>query len=91
MSNVALKDGGQSTPAQGELFAASTIVRFYTFADQCMDWAKTTRSIQERIVYGQMALKYLAAAARLQTILQQAGRATPPIEQTAYCNDRNPA
>ena len=43
------------------------------------DRAKITRSIQERIGYGQIALKYLAAAARLQTILLQAGRATRPI------------
>lgn len=70
MSNVAPKDDGHSAPAPGQLLAASTIVRFYAFADQCIDWAKTTSSIQERIVYGQMALNYLAAAARLQTILQ---------------------
>ena len=52
MSDVPPNDDGQNTPARGELLAASTIVRFYTFADRCMDWAKTTRSIQERILYG---------------------------------------
>jgi hypothetical protein len=35
-----------------------------------MDWATTTRSIQERAVYVQMALQWLAAGARLQTLLQ---------------------
>jgi hypothetical protein len=35
-----------------------------------MDWAKTTRSLQERVVYVQMGLQWLAAGARLQTFLQ---------------------
>jgi hypothetical protein len=89
MSNVGPKEHGQNTPARGERLAASTLIRFYAFAEQCPDWAKITRSIQERIGYGQIALKYLAAVARLQTILLQAGRATRPIEQTEYGNDRN--
>ena len=44
MSDVPPNDDGQNAPVRGELTAASTIVRFYTFADRCMDWAKTTRS-----------------------------------------------
>jgi hypothetical protein len=85
MSDFPPNDDSQNTPARGELLAASTIVRFYTFADRCMDWAKTTRSIHERILYGQMALKYLAAAARLHTILQLRSKQAAqqmPIEQT---------
>jgi hypothetical protein len=56
--------------APGEFLAASTIAQFYTFASRCMDWAKTTRSLQERAVYVQMGLQWLAMAARLQTFLQ---------------------
>ena len=33
-----------------------------------MDWAKITRSLQERAVYVQMGLQWLAAGARLQTL-----------------------
>ena len=65
MSDVPPNDDSQNTPARGELLAASTIVRFYTFADRCMDWAKTTRSIQERTLYGQMALKYLGRRSKI--------------------------
>ncbi len=85
MSDVPPNDDGQNAPVRGELTAASTIVRFYTFADRCMDWAKTTRSIQQRILYGQMALKYLAAAARLHMVLQLRSKQVAqqmPIEET---------
>ena len=70
MSDVPPNDNGQNTTTRGELLATSAIVQFYTFAGRCMDWAKTTRSVQERALYAQMALKYLAGAARMHTILQ---------------------
>jgi hypothetical protein len=49
---------------------ATVIAQFYDFASRCMDWAKSTRSLQERAVYVQMGLQWLAAGARLQTFLQ---------------------
>ena len=61
--------GHQNMRPQGELLAASAIAQFYTFAGRCMDWAKTTRSLQERALYVQMGLQWLAAGARLQTFL----------------------
>jgi hypothetical protein len=71
MRDAQLNDvGHENALTRGELFAASAITQFYTFASRCMDWATTTRSIQERAVYVQMALQWLAAGARLQTLLQ---------------------
>ncbi len=71
MSDVLLNDvGHENAPTRGELLAASEIAQFYTFASRCMDWANTTRSLQERAVYVQMGLQWLAAGARLQTFLQ---------------------
>ena len=52
MSDAPPNDIGLTTTTPGELLAASAVAQFYTFAGQCMDWAKTTRSIQERILYG---------------------------------------
>ena len=49
MSDVPLHDvGHQNAPARDELLAASAITQFYTFASRCMEWANTTRSLQER-------------------------------------------
>jgi hypothetical protein len=71
MSDVQPSDVGHANAAiRGEILAASAITQFYTFASRCMDWAKTTRSLQERAVYVQMGLQWLAAGARLQTCLQ---------------------
>ncbi len=71
MSDVQPNDvGHERALTRGELLAASAITQFYTFASRCMDWATTTRSLQERAVYVQMALQWLAAGARLQTLLQ---------------------
>ncbi len=85
MSDAPPNDIGLTTTTPGELLAASAVAQFYTFAGQCMDWAKTTRSIQERILYAQMALKYLAAAARLHMVLQLRSKQVAqqmPIEET---------
>ena len=62
--------GQQNVPIRDELLAASAVAQFYTFAGRCMDWAKTARSFQERALYMQMGLRWLAAGARLQTFLQ---------------------
>ena len=62
--------GHENAIPRAEHIAASAIAQFYTFASRCMDWAKTTRSLQERVVYVQMGLQWLAAGARLQTFLQ---------------------
>jgi hypothetical protein len=71
MGDVQLRDvGSANAPERGELLAASAITQFYTFASRCMDWARTTRSLQERALYVQMGLQWLAAGARLQTCLQ---------------------
>jgi hypothetical protein len=71
MSEVRLNDVGPGNALpRGELLATSAIALFYTFASRCMDWAKTTRSLQERAMYAQMALQWLAAGARLQTLAQ---------------------
>jgi len=53
-----------------DILAAAAIARFYDLAGRCMDWANTTRSVRERAVYGQMALQWLVAGARLQTFAQ---------------------
>ena len=69
MGDFQWHDGREAdTLAQDALVAASAIAQFYDFASRCMDWAKTTRSLQERAVYTQMALQWLAAGARLQTL-----------------------
>jgi hypothetical protein len=71
MSDAQLNDvGHENAPIQGDIVAATAIAHFYNFASRCMDWAKTTRSLQERAVYVQMGLQWLAAGARLQTFLQ---------------------
>ena len=70
MSDVPLPNvGHQNAPPPDELLAASAITQFYTFASRCMEWANTTRSLQERAVYVQMGLQWLAAGARLHTSL----------------------
>jgi hypothetical protein len=85
MSVVQLNDvGHENALPRGELLAASAIAQFYTFASRCMDWANTTRSLQERAVYTQMGLQWLAAGARLQTFAQlqqsKASQRGPPKE-----------
>jgi hypothetical protein len=71
MSDAQLNDvGHENAPTRGDIVAATAIAHFYNFASRCMDWAKTTRSLQERAVYVQMGLQWLAAGARLQTFLQ---------------------
>jgi len=85
MSAVELTDvGHENALPRGELLAASAIAQFYTFASRCMDWANTTRSLQERAVYTQMGLQWLAAGARLQTFVQLqeygASQRAPPKE-----------
>jgi hypothetical protein len=71
MSDVQPKDvGHKDALTRGELVTASAITQFYNFATRCMDWAHTTRSLQERALYVQMGLQWLAAGARLQTFLQ---------------------
>jgi len=71
MSYVRPNDvGHENALSRGELLAASVTAQFYIFASRCMDWAKTTRSLQERAVYVQTGLQWLAAGARLQTFLQ---------------------
>jgi hypothetical protein len=55
---------------RGDVVAAAAIAQFYNFASRCLDWAKTTRSLQERAVYVQIGLQWLAAGARLHTFLQ---------------------
>lgn len=84
MSDVQLNDvGHENSLIGGELIAASAIAQFYTFASRCMDWAYTTRSLQERSVYTQMAMQWLAAGARLQTFAQLKNRTSqrgPPKE-----------
>lgn len=85
MRDVQLNDvGHQNMPARRELLAASATAQFYTFANRCMDWAKATRSLQERALYVQMGLQWLAAGARLQTFLNfknsQGMQSTCPAE-----------
>jgi len=71
MRAVQLNDvGHENALARGELLAASAIAQFYTFASRCMDWANTTRSLQERALYIQMGLQWLDAGARLHTLAQ---------------------
>jgi hypothetical protein len=71
MSDAQLNDvGHENTLTRGDILAATAIAQFYNFASRCMDWAKTTRSLQERAVYVQMGLQWLAAGARLQNFLQ---------------------
>jgi hypothetical protein len=60
----------ESALTRGDVVAAAAIAQFYNFASRCLDWAKTTRSRQERAVYVQMGLQWLAAGARLHTFLQ---------------------
>jgi hypothetical protein len=60
----------QDVPRTSDRLRTVAIAQFYGFAERCIDWAKTTRSLQERAVYVQMALQWLAAGARLQTFLQ---------------------
>jgi hypothetical protein len=62
--------GHENALTRGDILAATATAQFYNFANRCMDWAKTTRSLQERAVYVQMGLQWLAAGARLQTFLQ---------------------
>lgn len=71
MSDAQLNDvGHENALTRGDILPATAITQFYNFASRCMDWAKTTRSLQERAVYIQMGLQWLAAGARLQTFLQ---------------------
>jgi len=71
MSDAQLNDvGHENALTRGDILAATAIAQFYNFASRCMDWAKTTRSLQERAVYVQMGLQWLAVGARLQTFLQ---------------------
>ena len=70
MSDAQLNDvGHENALTRGDILAATAIAQFYNFASRCMDWAKTTRSLQERAVYVHMGLQWPAAGARLQTFL----------------------
>ena len=71
MSDVRRDEVGRENAATGrDLVIASTAAQFYDFAGRCMDWARTTRSLQERALYAQLSLQWLAAGARLQTVLR---------------------
>ena len=68
--------------APSEKLPVSAASTFYSFAEQCIQWAENARSIQERAVYMRMAMQWLDAGARLQTfpkqILQERnGKAAP--------------
>ncbi len=68
MSDAQLNDVDyESALTREDVVAATAIAQFYNFASRCLDWAKTTRSLQERAVYVQMGLQWLAAGARMQT------------------------
>jgi hypothetical protein len=87
MSDLQLNDPGHEAVSQeGKVIAASAFDRFYAFATRCMDWANTTRSPQERAIYTQMALQWLAAGARLQTFAHlkssRASQQGPPAPVT---------
>ena len=70
MSDVLPREvGHENAVTGGELVTASTALQFYDFADRCMDWARTTPSLQERALYTQLGMQWLAAGARLQTLL----------------------
>jgi hypothetical protein len=69
MTDVQPNDLSLHENAPSGRLGAAAIAQFYAFADRCIDWAKTTRSVQERGVYVQMGLQWLAAGARLQTLL----------------------
>ena len=70
MGDPQLNEVGYENALRGDILAATEIAQFYNYANRCLDWAKTTRSPQERAVYVQMGLQWLAAGARLQTFLQ---------------------
>jgi hypothetical protein len=96
MSDARLTDvGHRKAHARSDIIAAAAIAHFYNFAGQCMDWANTTRSLQERALYRQMALQWLAAAARLQTFAQfknpGASERGPPKEASASTRLNLPA
>jgi hypothetical protein len=57
----------QNDPLCSPLRAAGP---FYAFAGQCIVWAHSARSLQERAVYVQMALQSLSTGATLQTCAQ---------------------
>jgi hypothetical protein len=89
MSDAQLNDvGHENALTRDELLAASAITQFYAFASRCMEWANTTRSLQERGVYVQMGLQWLAAGARLQTFLRlknsQVARSASDREGTTH-------
>jgi hypothetical protein len=63
-------DVGHDNPVTGRDLIVAASAAFYDFAGRCMDWAKTTRSLQERAIYTLMGVQWLAAGAQLQTFLQ---------------------
>jgi hypothetical protein len=70
MTDAQLNDvGHENARTRGDIVAATVIAQFYDFASRCMDWAKSTHSLQERALYVQMGLQWLAAGARLQTAM----------------------
>jgi hypothetical protein len=90
MSGAQLNDvGHENTLTRGDIPAATVIAQFYNFASLCMDWAKTTGSLQERAVYAQMGLQWLAAGARLQTFLQFKSAQDVSRKAAAQKNDLN--
>jgi hypothetical protein len=92
MSDAQLNDvGHENALTRGDILAATAIAQFYNFASRCMDWAKTTRSLQERAVYVQMGLQWLAAGARLQTFLQRMNSDDVSRKMPTQKNDLNVA
>jgi hypothetical protein len=90
MSDAQLNDvGHENALTRGDILAATAIAQFYNFASRCMDWAKTTRSLQERAVYAQMGLQWLAAGARLQTVLQLKSSQDASRKAATQKNDLN--
>jgi hypothetical protein len=90
MSNVELCDVGHENAVAGRnLVAASAAAQFYNFAGRCMDWAQTTRSLQEREIYTQMGLQWLAAGAQLQTFMHLLKQAKEETTQGALAFSTN--
>jgi hypothetical protein len=56
--------------ALSEQLAVSAGSTFYGFAEQCIEWAKKSRSIQERAAYMSMAMQWLETGARFQTVMR---------------------
>jgi hypothetical protein len=68
----------------------SSASEFREFARECLDWARTARSEQERAIFMQMAQTWIEPAARLGSAIEKDDIRIPAIADASRQEKANP-